>query len=235
MSGEDDFLRRWSRRKREAAEARNPAPPATETEDVTSPECDTSSETPCVGAQAEFDLATLPPIESINALSDVTAFLRAGVPAELLRAALRRVWTADPSIRDFVGLAENSWDFTDPGAMPGFGPLEMTDDVRRMIAQVVDQIGQTSNPVSPNDTADRRHEDQNSNNSNAITADQRGKDALETSAPIDETQQNAVQNLGDQALLHGNINNTASQHDVTETQEKPKQLSYRSHGSALPR
>src|SRR6185295_7442261 len=71
-------------------------------------------------AQPEFDLASLPPIDSINALTDVTAFLRAGVPAELTRAALRRVWTADPTIREFVGLAENAWDFTDPHAMPGF-------------------------------------------------------------------------------------------------------------------
>ena len=91
--------------------------------------------------EPEFDLASLPPIESINALTDVTAFLRKGVPAELTRAALRRVWTADPAIRDFVGLAENAWDFTDPAAMPGFGPLESTDEVRRMIARIVDKIG----------------------------------------------------------------------------------------------
>ncbi len=93
--------------------------------------------------KSEFDPATLPPIESITALSDITAFLRAGVPADLTRAALRRVWTADPAIRDFVGLAENAWDFTDPDAMPGFGPLESTDEVRRMIAQVVDRVGET--------------------------------------------------------------------------------------------
>ena len=42
-------------------------------------------------------------------------------PLELSRAALRRAWAADPAIRDFVGLAENAWDFTDPTAMPGFG------------------------------------------------------------------------------------------------------------------
>ncbi len=89
--------------------------------------------------EPEFDPATLPPLESISSVSDITAFLRAGVPADLTRAALRRVWTADPAIRDFVGLAENAWDFTDPNAMPGFGPLEMTDEVRRMIAEVVDR------------------------------------------------------------------------------------------------
>ena len=90
-----------------------------------------------------------------RALSDITAFLRAGVPAELTRAALRRVWTADPAIRDFVGLAENAWDFTDPNAMPGFGPLESTEEVRRMIAQVVDQIGEAARPQAAEERARR--------------------------------------------------------------------------------
>jgi hypothetical protein len=29
----------------------------------------------------------------------------------------------DPTIRDFRGLSENSWDFTDPNGIPGFGPM----------------------------------------------------------------------------------------------------------------
>ena len=60
---------------------------------------------------------------SITAVTDIRAFLAPGVPTELARAALRRAWSADPAIRDFVGLAENAWDFTDPTAMPGFGAL----------------------------------------------------------------------------------------------------------------
>ena len=141
---EDDFLARWSRRKREVAKAE--AEPRVEPQPVPKqPSAEAVQE-----AEPEFDIASLPPIESINALTDVTAFLRQGVPAELTRAALRRVWTADPAIRDFVGLAENAWDFTDPTAMPGFGPLESTDEVRRMIASIVDQIGHAaeSDPAS---------------------------------------------------------------------------------------
>ena len=144
---EEDFLKRWSRRKRDVAEAEKPAPPAAKAAKPV------RAGRRCFRrdgkTDAEFDPATLPPIESITALSDVTAFLRAGVPAELTRAALRRVWTADPAIRDFVGLAENAWDFTDPAAMPGFGPLESTEEVRRMIAQVVDQIGEAARPELP--------------------------------------------------------------------------------------
>ena len=63
------------------------------------------------------------PIDSIVAGSDIRAFLQSGVPAELTKAALRRAWTTDPAIRDFIGIAENQWDFTDPTSIPGFGPL----------------------------------------------------------------------------------------------------------------
>jgi uncharacterized protein DUF3306 len=78
-----------------------------------------------IGAAADepFDRSSLPPIEAIGADTDVRGFLQCGVPAELTRAALRRAWTCDPAIRDFVGIAENQWDFNDPYAMPGFGPL----------------------------------------------------------------------------------------------------------------
>jgi hypothetical protein len=59
------------------------------------------------------------------------------VPPELTRAALRRTWSADPKIRDFIGLSENSWDFNDLGAMPGFGPLELTEEIRHEIARMI--------------------------------------------------------------------------------------------------
>jgi Protein of unknown function (DUF3306) len=57
----------------------------------------------------------LPPIESIDAASDIRCFLTPDVPVELTRAALRRAWVADPAIRDFVGVSENSSDFDQRG------------------------------------------------------------------------------------------------------------------------
>lgn len=132
MSGDEDFLSRWSRRKREVAASEKP--PETPPPQAISSASDRETH------EVPFDPATLPPIDSITALSDIRDFLRAGVPPELTRAALRRVWAADPAIRDFVGLAENAWDFTDPNAMPGFGPLEATDDVRQMVAQIMEGL-----------------------------------------------------------------------------------------------
>ena len=106
MSDSETFLSRWLRLKRESEAALPPA-------DAPSP--------------AAFDPASLPPIESIVADSNIQQFLHEAVPAELTRAALRSAWTADPAIRDFVGIAENQWNFNDHACIPGFGPLEAAD------------------------------------------------------------------------------------------------------------
>ncbi len=71
-----------------------------------------------------FDPASLPPIESIAADTDISAFLQPGVPSDVRNAALRRAWSVDPAISNFKGLQENDWDFNDPNGIPGFGPLE---------------------------------------------------------------------------------------------------------------
>jgi hypothetical protein len=226
---DEDFLKRWSRRKRDVAKA-VPAPPV--------PASDVPAKAPAPAAdkaETQFDPASLPPLESITALSDVTAFLREGVPAELTRAALRRVWTADPAIRDFVGLAENAWDFTDPNAMPGFGPLEATEEVRRMIARVVGEIGKAAPPEAAEASEARPESVENSNHSDAIMEEQKVESLPPTAAPEEEPKQNAAQASGNQVLLHSTAEDIAPQHDVTEAQEKPEQLAHRTHGGALPR
>ncbi len=132
---DEEFLARWSRRKQEAraaADASLPSPPA---------EPHLAAPPPAAAvdpAPEAVDLASLPPIDSIDAATDITAFLRKGVPQELSRAALRRAWSADPVIRDFIGLAENAWDFNDPNAMPGFGPLDCSaEQLQALIGRVI--------------------------------------------------------------------------------------------------
>jgi Protein of unknown function (DUF3306) len=83
-----------------------------------------------------FDPASLPPIQSITAETDIRGFLRAGVPPELARAALRRAFACDPAIRNFVGLADYAWDFNAADSIAGFGPLRTTDDAAKMAAQL---------------------------------------------------------------------------------------------------
>lgn len=114
---DEEFLARWSRRKRAS---KSDAPPP----ETAEPTGDSAVRSPAAEVEAEVDLGSLPSVDLITAGTDITAFLRKGVPQELMRGALRRAWSADPAIRDFVGLAENAWDFNDPNAMPGFGPLD---------------------------------------------------------------------------------------------------------------
>jgi hypothetical protein len=139
MNDEENFISRWSRRKREAADE-------TEYSKKTDPAqtINPSDETSGLGSQLsagppakEFDVSSLPPIESIGAGTDISAFMQPGVPSALRHAALRRVWAADPAIRDFVGLNENYWnDVAGAAAAPGFGDLDPGIDVKRMVSEL---------------------------------------------------------------------------------------------------
>jgi hypothetical protein len=142
------FLQRWSRLK-QAAEAPtrdDSDPPLQKTSDA-----DPDAPPPPMAQSGvdltAFDPATLPPIESISASSDIRVFLAPGVPEELKRAALRRAWVMDPAIRDFVGVAENQWDFNKPDSIPGFGSLELTPELCRMVASLFsDSPAETTPP-----------------------------------------------------------------------------------------
>lgn len=135
MSEPEGFVGRWARRKQEAkaeepVDAKDSLKPA-ETEAAVAKVPDEEKK-----EQPEFDISTLPSIESIVAKTDIRAFLSAGVPAHLTQAALRRAWSADPAIRDYIGLSENSWDFNATDSMHGFGPLQPNDNVRQMVSDV---------------------------------------------------------------------------------------------------
>ena len=150
MSNDTDFLARWSRRKHHAATDRIRQSKSESTPD------DIVSETSAALAQGEnrlpFDPASLPTIESISAESSIRAFLEAGVPVDLARAALRRVWLLDPAIRDFVGLSENSWDFNAPGTMAGFGPID-GKEVERLLTQLLGEPDTIATVVHPSVTS----------------------------------------------------------------------------------
>jgi hypothetical protein len=162
MSGDNTFIARWSRLKQQAAEERKKSQTATEAESRQAPRADDeraqeaeprsghASVRP-VEAEPPFDLTSLPSIESIVADTDIRAFLQKGVPQALTRAALRRAWTADPAIRDFIEMAENQWDFTDPASIPGFGPLQATDNLRQLVGQALGNLpgAPDAPPVAP--------------------------------------------------------------------------------------
>jgi hypothetical protein len=141
MSDPENFLSRWARRKRAAVdESKAPAAIEPTAEEMPAAAADASRVSLPKEETPAFDLDSLPSIDSITADTDIRGFFAPGVPAELTRAALRRAWIADPMVKDFVGLAENAWDFNNPSSIPGFGPLEMTDELRREVERIVGNV-----------------------------------------------------------------------------------------------
>ena len=135
MAADDEgFLARWSRVKRTGdavvptSAAPNPLAEVAERKAIAD------------AAPAEFDVSTLPAIDDLVAESDFAAFLQKGVPEELKRLALRKAWSLDPVIRDFVEVAENQYDWNAPDGVPGFGPLAAGTDIKQLLAQAIGQL-----------------------------------------------------------------------------------------------
>jgi Protein of unknown function (DUF3306) len=193
MSNEQ-FLARWSRRKQEAkAGCAEPAPEAAEANE---PPPDGAGSEP---VPQETNLSDLPPIESIDAATDI--------------------WSTDPAIRDFVGLAENAWDFNDPNAMPGFGPLDYSVEqvdalVRRIVGDMV-QVAE-SLPIPPVETVESALQSATAEVGSGEASDQTIGDprSMGESAPTE--------------LL-----SSAAAQPLAANKEAP--LPRRTHGGALPR
>ena len=147
MSGPDEadrdkgFLARWSQRKQEAkqpepAQAELPAEPV---ESPGAPVPQGDDVTP------EFDLSTLPKLEELTGTTDITAFLRKGVPEHLRNAALQKSWALDPAIRNYVNPAlEYAYDWNAPGGVPGGGELGAGIDVARLVSQIMGEPAETT-------------------------------------------------------------------------------------------
>ncbi|CAO3410637.1 DUF3306 domain-containing protein [Azospirillum largimobile] len=118
---DEGFLGRWSRLKRETRTEEAPA--ALPAEVAAAPPAE--EEAP--------DLSDLPSLDSLDAGSDYTGFLRRDVPEELRRQALRKAWASDPAIAGFRGFAEYDWDYN----APGYGALLPTDDIARLLDAVL--------------------------------------------------------------------------------------------------
>jgi Protein of unknown function (DUF3306) len=125
----EPFLNRWARQKQ--AQQKPPAKrPETSETDKPEPEVD----------QAEL-IAKLPKLEDLTAQSDITGFLQKGVPDALRNLALRQMWSLDPTIRDFVEVAENQWDFNTPGGVHGlFQEVAEGTDISVWMAQATQSV-----------------------------------------------------------------------------------------------
>jgi Protein of unknown function (DUF3306) len=223
MSETKDFLSRWSRRKRALEESGREPPDQSAPETSTPPE--SSAEKLEQNKAAEFDLSALPSLDSITSGTDVSAFLQKGVPLDLTRAALRRAWSADPAIRDFIGLAENAWDFNDPNAMHGFGLLDQTpEEVQQMLAQLFNDVCRTAEPnIQSEDKAPGPE---------IASGPSRGEPA-NTVLPSGEEQSAEGDRLGSLQEHDTESSNIAAQHPRPD--HEPAGPMRRAHGGALPK
>ena len=135
--GDDDkgFLARWSQRKQEAKQPDQAAPDAG------------IAASPATGTDApeEFDLSSLPKLEDLTSTTDITMFLRKGVPEHLRNAALRKSWALDPAIRNYVNPAlDYAYDWNTPGGVPGSSELGAGMDVARLVSQIMRRVAMLS-------------------------------------------------------------------------------------------
>jgi hypothetical protein len=234
MSEPDNFLSRWSRRKLEPSkESGEPVAPETKQPADAQP-AGVEPQPPAASVPAQdppFDPASLPPIESITVGTDIRDFLKPGVPLSLSRAALRRAWTSDPAIRDFVGLAENQWDFTND-SIPGFGPLDPAD-VPRLLARIIESGNDVIGSGNDGTEAASDVAEASVTQRNASAADTSENDA---SVPAREQLASGESPDGDPSRR--NRENDATQNSDADGHDANGKLNYahlrHGHGSALP-
>lgn len=238
----EGFLGRWSRKKAEAEREAPDSPAEPRATKASLPgqlglperHAGEDAKAPAQAApKPEFDLASLPSLDSITAATDIRTFLVPGVPQSLARAALRRAWVADPAIRDFVGLAENAWDFTDPTAMAGFGELPPDYDVKKLLAQIFSE----GEKETPPDLATHEPADpQTSHIAEQIEAPVPPAEVAQSAEREPESSSPNVSAEGQQVaqtdFMHRN--NNIAVHNSIPDDESEKRKRRRQHGGALP-
>jgi hypothetical protein len=227
MSGGDkSFLARWSQRKHEAKQPDH---------DAQVVEAEVPSE-PIVEGDAgqAFDLSSLPKLEDMTASTDITAFLRKGVPEHLRNAALRKSWALDPAIRNYVNPAlDYAYDWNTPGGVPGSSEIGAGMDVARLVSQI---MGSGESAVEPSASAVDPGKEPASDPVQSL-----GHDATQESEPDLPTQAlrltdegiSAAQKLANAGKGTGVEAEEAESSD--ENNSAAPQQAVRHHGSAKPR
>jgi hypothetical protein len=242
MSDPDNFLSRWSRRKLEPSDETNdtPTPVAKSSVDVQPDAAESQAPDAPVSSREEtqeppFDVASLPSIESITAGTDIRDFLKPGVPLSLSRAALRRAWTSDPAIRDFIEIAENQWDFTN-GSIPGFGPLDPAE-VPGLLARIISSTKDTASAVLEDQSEDPRAappENAVAKSESGPPADREDVSTDPVNASTSETtEQSAASSTTERDASQRNKENDAVQNEGTDGKLNYAHVRH-GHGGALP-
>jgi hypothetical protein len=211
------FLKRWSQRKQEAKQP-EPKP------DAPAAVADAPPPVAKGEAEQEFDLSSLPKLEELTGTTDITAFLRKGVPENLRNEALRKSWALDPAIRNYVNPAlEYAYDWNTPGGVPGNSELGAGFDVARFVSQIMGESKGEAATTAP-ETADAPA---NTPESSAQ------RDAMQKTGPEFPVQ---ALRLGNEVVSDtpdgGTVAEQAPKSDTSES--AAPQQPVRRHGSAKP-
>lgn len=139
----DGFLSRWSQKKL-SEQSSEPAEPLRDAEPVADGSGVIPDQAPASVLAADIEpdeaeltdeeLAALPKIEDFTAQTDLTQFMRRGVPKALKLAAMRKMWTVNPVISTYLDEARDyAYDWNVPGGVPGNGgTIDLADAARRV-------------------------------------------------------------------------------------------------------
>lgn len=146
---DEAFLSRWSRLKRTTVK---PEPALVEVPPVVAPSVEEAAELPVAvvdegpayaaqpEAEADDPLKDLPPVEELTGESDFTPFLRAEVPEDLHRQALRKLWTSDPIYANDDGLKDYADDYA--SLFTGEVPVKTLYRVGKGFLNTLDEVAE---------------------------------------------------------------------------------------------
>ncbi len=150
---DEPFLSRWSRLKRQTA-APPPQPveaPPEEPPAQLPAEAVESAEPAEPAPEAEDPLKDLPPVEDLTLESDFTPFLRAEVPEDLHRQALRKLWNSDPVFANDDGLKDYADDYA--SLFTGSSPVKTLYRVGKGFLDAVDEAAEKVDEAAPQPVA----------------------------------------------------------------------------------
>jgi len=231
MTEPDNFILRWARLKRRSVIEHEIETAgigsATESKEAVLVASEATAARPRIDAAADRPvvLSDLPSLESITANTDVRGFLQSRVPNELTRAALRKAWTSDPAIRNFIGIAENQWDFNDPNAIPGFGPLEMTGNETDVLAQVVGKLEQVHETFLQSSASTVQVASSVTNDEHSVMHEA----AQPKTAELPSADAGVSRHLNEQRIAKEKLKNAAAAENCDHSRNRHR------HGSAWPR
>src|SRR5258708_16358621 len=109
MTRSENIVSRWSRMKQQSARSAAPDDLSSKSKPIDAEAGDLNRATAAAPAtdppaSPAFDLASLPPLQSITAGTDIRSFLASNVPLELTKAALRRAWVTHPARPPVLGV-----------------------------------------------------------------------------------------------------------------------------------